>query len=115
MKTLILISLLAAAVVLWATGCGTLLGTHAGQSSLPVELGASTTNTPNAVAYLQLAKVINASANPTPTEAPINTALDGLIALAAMASGYWVHRNGVSHGAAVGAAATLAAAPPPKQ
>lgn len=105
---------MAAAVLVWATGCGTLLGTNASSGSLPVQLGVTDTNTPNLVAYLQLVKAVNANVNPTPTEAPLNTALDGLIALASLASGFWLHKHGVTHGANLARQTALSTGPSSK-
>ena len=77
------------------TSCGTLLTQPASPASLPVMTGAATTNDVNLLAYELLLKQANTSLNPTFTSAPINTALDGLIALTGLVVGWYARHKGI--------------------
>jgi hypothetical protein len=79
--------------VLLGAGCGTLLGTKAGTTSVPVELGAATTNDVNLVAWEKVAQVLNATANPTSTNAPINTLLGAAIGLTTAFAGWYARHT----------------------
>lgn len=94
-----------ASIALLVVGCEAMLVRKSGVNSLAVQTGAATTNDVNAVAVLKLLEKTNTSLNPTPSAAPINAALEGLIALAAAGAGWYArHRT-----ATVQAAATLKA------
>ena len=91
-------------------GCGTLLGTKASTTSVPVELGAATTNDVNLVAWEKVAQVLNATANPTSTNAPINTLIGAAIGLTTSFAGWYARHTTAKQEAA----ATLAATAPPQ-
>lgn len=102
-QTLLFAGILAFAVLIGA-GCGTLLTQPASPASLPVLTGAATTNDVNLIAYELLLKQANTSLNPTSTNAPVNTALDGLIALSGLVAGWYARHKGIG---------TTSTAPPP--
>ena len=114
MKIYLLPLLASIAVMLAVTGCESLFTKTASPESLPVEYGGATTNDPNIVAYLKLAQAINATANPTPTEIPINQVIGALIVLAGAASGFYGRH--IAAAAATKNAATIVTASnqPPK-
>jgi uncharacterized protein YceK len=92
-QTLLFTGVLAFSVIFGA-GCGTLLGTKAPATSLPVQLAAATTNDTQLVAWEKCFQAANAQLNPTPTEAPINAVLGGMIALtSALAGWYGRHKS----------------------
>lgn len=78
------------------TGCTSLVS-PASQSSLPVQMGAATTNDANAVAYVQLARQLNQQLNPTQTEPLVDALLGGVGLIVAAGVGFWVrHQTGAS-------------------
>lgn len=92
MKTLSVRLLFVCASIFILSGCAGLLTHTASPSALPVELGAASTNDFVPVAWVRLAQAVNAAANPTPTEAPINVLLGAAAALLAAAGG-WASRH----------------------
>ena len=104
MKKLIPAVCLIAVVAMFALGCAA-LSRNASQQSPPVALGAADTNTPNAVAWLQLASAVNKDANPTPTQEPIGIALTALTTLVSAGLG-WYARHTSSKADATTASAT---------
>lgn len=90
-------------------GCHALLTSTPAPSALVVTMGGATTNDANLVAYLKAATLANASLNPTPTQAPVNTILISLTALVAAAAG-WYTKHVSATAAAVAAAAAAATA-----
>ena len=70
-------------------GCGSMLGTNAAPTSLPVQLQTASTNDPNAVAWLRLIKAANENLNPTPTKEPVDALMGGAIALVASLAGWY--------------------------
>ena len=103
-----------AAVLVLGAGCKSLLGTNAAPQSVPVTFGSATTNDANLVAWLEFAKDVNVNANPTPTAAPINTALTALIALASVAVGAYAHAKGVGSASSQTVSSAPPASAPPK-
>ena len=92
-QTFLFAGVLAFAVLIGA-GCGTLLGTKAAATSLPVQLSAATTNDVQLVAWEKFFQAANSQLNPTPSEAPINAVLGGIIALtSALAGWYGRHKS----------------------
>ena len=105
MKKLIPLLCFAAVIALFVIGCAA-MNRPLSQSSLPVVCGSATNGTPAAVGWLQYASAVNASSNPTPTEAPVGVALAALTTLVSAGLG-WYARN---HTASKETAATLTAA-----
>lgn len=92
MKKIIPAVCLIAVFTLFGIGCAT-LSHNASQQSPPVALGAADTNTPNAVAWLQLASALNKEANPTPTQEPISVALTALTTLVSAGLGWYARHT----------------------
>jgi uncharacterized protein YceK len=78
-------------------GCSSLLTKTPAPTSITVTSGAATTNTPEAVAWLQLAQQINAASNPTPSQAPIAAVIGGLIAIVSTVATAYNHRANASN------------------
>jgi hypothetical protein len=76
-------------VVLAGAGCGTFLTPHSDPTSYPVSSLVASTNDSPLVAWLKVAAQANQTANPTPSQAPVGAVLGGLIALGAVAAGWW--------------------------
>lgn len=106
-QTLIFAGVLTFAVLLGA-GCGTLLSTKAPATSLPVQIGAASTNEPQLVAWEELLLQANAQLNPTPSEAPINAVLGGIIALTSALAGWYARHKENATDTANAAATNLA-------
>ena len=70
-QTLLFTGVLAFAVLIGA-GCGTLLGTKAPATSLPVRLNAASTNDVQLVAWEKFFQAANTQLNPTPSEPSIS-------------------------------------------
>ena len=100
-KLMFLIGLVALGAL--AMGCSSLLGHNASADSVPVTLGAATTNDANAVAWLKTAAAANAVANPTPTQEPIAAVMGGLIALVSSIATSYQHRQQTAQVAAIAA------------
>jgi NADH:ubiquinone oxidoreductase subunit 6 (subunit J) len=77
-------------------GCASLLTKTPPATSVTVTSGAATTNTPEAVAWLQLAQQVNEKGNPTPSEAPIAAVIGGLIAIVGSVATAYNHRANAS-------------------
>lgn len=93
MKRILLTLALAAVLGGLVTGCSGLLTEKAHQNDLPVQMGIASTNDFSTVEWLRLAQVVNASANPSPSSLPIDTALGAVIAILASLGTYYQHRN----------------------
>ena len=104
MKKILMLACFAVAIVLMATACGTLFTQKPAPSSLIVTSGLATTNDMNAVAYINAARQLNTTLDPTPYAPLVNA---GLLALAAVASAFggWYARN---HTATIATASALA-------
>lgn len=103
-----------AAVLIITTGCKSMLGTTASANSVPVNTGAATTNDVNAVAYLELARQLNATLNATPSSPLVNDGLTALIALVSGLAGALAHKYGVASGVSAAASQPGGTASPPK-
>ena len=95
-------------VAMLAIGCTALLTKTAPSDSLPVTIGAATTNDVNAVAYEKLALALNAQYNTSSTE-PLVAGLGGVLVTLTSAFAGWYARH---HTATQQIAATLAAGAP---
>jgi hypothetical protein len=92
-KTKLIITGLFMCSLMLVASCRSMLLNTPSATSLPVQTQAATTNTPNAVAWLELAKQANSAYNVTPYEAPVNTLLSGLIVLLSAASGWYARHT----------------------
>ena len=93
-------------VAMIAIGCSALLTKTAPSDSLPVTIGAATTNDPVAIAYEKMALSLNAQYNTSSTE-PLVAGLGGVLVTLTSAFCGWYARH---HTANQQIAATLAAA-----
>jgi hypothetical protein len=73
-------------------GCAAPFVEKATTTSVPVQLGAATTNDTQVNAWLSVARVLNDKVNPTPTREPVDLVLVSLMTLATAASG-WIARH----------------------
>lgn len=96
MKTKFALTMLVFSVAVGA-GCRQMLLEKAAVTSPPVSAGAATTNDPNAVAWLNFARTINARGNPTPTQPLVDAILYGITSLVSVAAG-WYARNHTAKG-----------------
>ena len=92
-------------VAMIAVGCTALLTKTAPSDSLPVTIGAATTNDVNAIAYEKMALALNAQYNTTSSE-PLIAGLGGVLLTLTSAFAGWYARH---HTAQQQIAATLAA------
>ena len=100
------IFLLVVLAAVLCAGCDSLLVQHPSAASLPVQLGAASTNDVNLVSWLELARTANAAVNPSPLAQPVDQLLNALTVLASAFAGWYArHRS---------AAAAAAASVPPK-
>ena len=97
-------------VAMIAIGCSALLTKTTPSDSLPVTIGAATTNDCPAVAYEKLALALNAQYNTSSTE-PLVAGLGGVLVTLTSAFAGWYARH---HTANQQIAATLAATAPPQ-
>jgi hypothetical protein len=97
-------------VAVLAIGCTALLTKTAPSDSLPVTIGAATTNDCPAVAYEKLALALNAQYNTSSTE-PLVAGLGGVLVTLTSAFAGWYARH---HTANQQIAATLAATAQPQ-
>lgn len=79
-------------VAMIAIGCTALLTKTAPSDSLPVTIGAATTNDVNAVAYEKLALALNAQYNTSSTE-PLVAGLGGVLVTLTSAFAGWYARH----------------------
>ena len=93
-KKMLAVILIAAAVAL--VGCKALLTQTAPANSIPVSVGAATTNDINAVAWVKTVAAANSSLNPTPTEQPLNALFSALIPLISAAAGFYTRHSLIS-------------------
>jgi hypothetical protein len=91
-------------IVIITIGCSALLTKKAPSDSLPVTIGAATTNDVTAVAYEKLALALNAQYNTSSTE-PLVAGLGGVLVTLTSAFAGWYARH---HTANQQIAATLA-------
>jgi hypothetical protein len=90
--TFTLLGLLLAGVVVFQAGCLSALTSHPSPEAYAVQQGLASTNDSQAVAWLNVARSINASVTPSPLKEPVDLALFSLVTLASAAAG-WLARH----------------------
>lgn len=89
------------ALAMAAAGCAAMLENKPTADGQLAQINPQLTNDVNAIAWLKVIKAVNQSANPTSTNAPLDAALGGLIAIVTAAATTYQHRQTANQAAAL--------------